>query len=284
MLTQQHQNALNKLSDFLNLRRHRLDKNLEGDVQLYGGLGGVILEGEPGIGKSEIVSRIIKQFNLKEGDISQTNADADNNVFYKVPANMDYEDKRNLLLKAFDEGAVVIIDEINSCPMMESLLNDLLMGKSPNGKRPDNPGFMIIGTQNPANEAGRSVASNALLRRTHPIQLPSYTKEEMKKILVHKGLGEFTSEKIIEEYTKAKEINPKLCFRDMLRETSRVIDLLKTKRAKIESKEVFNKKISNHILSRTFHVFLDACMDFYNQLNPQLEQLEEKRSKKKNLS
>ncbi|MCX7116945.1 MAG: hypothetical protein NTW94_03395 [Legionellales bacterium] len=45
-----------------------------------------------------------------------------------------------------DEGAVVVIDEINCAPMMEALLNALLMGKTPEGKRPTHTGFLVIGT------------------------------------------------------------------------------------------------------------------------------------------
>src|SRR3989338_5997055 len=83
--------------------------------------------------------------------------------FYRMPVNFSLEKKQELLLKAFREGAVVVIDEINSSPMMESLLNDLLMGKMPDdpsitiadGKRVNKPGFLVIGTQNPITMEGR---------------------------------------------------------------------------------------------------------------------------------
>ena len=71
-----------------------------------------------------------------------------------------------LLEKAFNEGAVVIIDEMNSSPMMEHTLNAMLMGFHPEThERPLKPGFMLLGTQNPISMAGRRATSTAL--QTH---------------------------------------------------------------------------------------------------------------------
>ena len=111
---------------------------------------------------------------------------------------MEADEKRKLLLKAFDEGSVVIIDEINSSPMMERLLNDLLMGKTPEGKEPNNPGFMVIGTQNPVTMAGRRAPSTALKRRLITTVLPDYPEEELIEVLVHKGLSPVHAKAMIE--------------------------------------------------------------------------------------
>ena len=136
--------------------------------QLYGGLGGIIIEGEPGIGKSELVTANLVAHGYKEGI-----------DFYRIPVSMQAEEKEKLLLKAFDEGAIVIMDEINSAPMMERLMNDLLMNKKPNGEPPKKPGFMIIGTQNPAPMGGRQTPSNAMKRRMITEYLPAYPDEEL---------------------------------------------------------------------------------------------------------
>lgn len=92
---------------------------------------------------------------------------------------------------------VVIIDEINSPPMMEGLLNSLLMGKRPlkegetaDQANPDKPGFFAIGTQNPPTMAGRKKPSTALARRMISAQLPEYTCQEMVTILMDKSLPE----------------------------------------------------------------------------------------------
>jgi hypothetical protein len=117
----------------------------------------------------------------------------------------------------------VIIDEINSSPMMERLLNDLLMGKTPEGKRPEKPGFMLIGTQNPVTMAGRREQSVALSRRLIKAVLPNYTAEEMTLILVNKGLTEDLSLRLIKLYeqnrreAQLKNRTPWPTFRDLLR-------------------------------------------------------------------
>ena len=141
------------------------------------GLGGLVLEGLPGIGKSDLLTHTLLALGYQEG-----------RDFYRVPASMQYEDKRALLLKAFHEGTIVVIDEINSSPMMERLLNGLLTGKGPNGEPAVNPGFMLLATQNPASMDGRNQASRALARRVTTITLPEYNQQEVQQILEEKGV------------------------------------------------------------------------------------------------
>ncbi|MCF6766708.1 AAA family ATPase, partial [Thiotrichales bacterium 19S3-7] len=164
------------INDLLDLR---LLKRTQKHLSDYSGLGGMVLEGEPGIGKSEIVIKTMLENGLKEGK-----------DFYKLPISMPLAEKQKLLLKAFNEGAIVMIDEINSAPMLEELLNALLMGKNLQGERAENPGFMVIGTQNPASLSGRRVASQALERRLIKVDLPPYTATEMQMILKASGFKE----------------------------------------------------------------------------------------------
>jgi MoxR-like ATPase len=119
-----------------------------------------------------------------------------------MPVSMGLDDKENLLIKAFNEGAVVMIDEINSSPMMERLLNDLLMGKNPRDttRAPEKPGFMIIGTQNPISMAGRRAASTALKRRLITTELPEYNTTEISEILLQKGVPEEDARLMIDVY------------------------------------------------------------------------------------
>lgn len=146
------------------------------DDFLCGGLGGLIIEAAPGQGKSEMVKNLL-------GNRGYGN-NRDKASFF-IPASWHEDRKRKTLLEAFDMGAVVILDEINSCPMMEDFLNDLLTGKHPTeGKRRAfEPGFLLIGTQNPASMGGRQRTSNALMRRVISHKLPDYTQDEMMTIL-----------------------------------------------------------------------------------------------------
>jgi len=133
-------------------------------------------------------------------------------------------EKKALLLKAFDEGAVVIIDEINSAPMMEQFLNSLLMGRNPeNGTRPKKPGFFVIGTQNPITMAGRRAPSTAFSRRLITYVLGPYPDNEMRHIFMRRGIPEQESHHLVDafknqsKFARVHQLKPPPTFRDLLR-------------------------------------------------------------------
>ncbi|QDQ40893.1 hypothetical protein E3226_011015 [Legionella geestiana] len=178
LVTRSREPLANLIDDLLNLREMGRAMNPETTPKdfLCGGLGGLIIEGAPGQGKSELVKNLLKARGYGNNP--------DKGATF-IAASMNEDKKRATLLEAFDRGAVVILDEINSCPMMEDFLNDLLMGKHPiESKRPAKvPGFLLIGTQNPASMGGRQRTSNAIMRRVISHNLPNYTLEEMMEIL-----------------------------------------------------------------------------------------------------
>jgi hypothetical protein len=225
LVTPSRQYIGHHLNDFLALRQFKRNHALN-EEQRYGGLGGLVIEGEPGIGKSELVITTLVAQGYHEMHAARHLPEK---PFYRMPVSMPMDEKKNLLLKAFHQGAVVIIDEINSAPMMERLLNDLLMGKTPDGKRPDKPGFLIIGTQNPITMDGRRAPSTALARRLMTVTLPAYTTEEMKAILGSKGLDQDTASLMVSAYelnvSKAhkKNLSPLPTFRDLLKLAEREI-------------------------------------------------------------
>ena len=209
-----------QLKDILDLREFRCSKNATHDSQRYGGLGGIVIEGEPGIGKSELVRAVLKAQGYKKVRPGQ---EVPEKPYYKLAMSMQTSEKEALLLKAFHEGAVVFIDELNSAPMMEKLMNDLLMGKAPGGVKPDKPGFLIISTQNPVTMAGRRKSSTALSRRTTTVTLPPYTSDEMEKILRKAGCGARAAKNLVAayEYNRAyaheHQLTPPPTFRDLLK-------------------------------------------------------------------
>ncbi len=189
----------------------------------------MVLTGEPGIGKSEMVIAILRQHGYKEAHFrlilkAQTSdTDLGNKIFYRMPVSLPLSVKQALLLKAFNEGTVVVVDELNSSPMMERWFNDLLMGKNPlNGNPPLHPGFMLIGTQNPANKAGRRRASTAFARRIIQETVPSYPHQEMCEILIKQGLNQKVAKQLVRtyednrEYAKHQHLEPEPTFRDLL--------------------------------------------------------------------
>ncbi|STX51862.1 AAA domain (dynein-related subfamily) [Legionella busanensis] len=221
LLTPSRRPAWQQLLDLLALRTYK--QQGINDVQKYGGLGGLILEGDPGTGKSELVIAALLSQGYQKVSIHDTTKPLSDNIFYHVPVSLSLEEKRACLLKAFNEGAVVVIDEINSSPMMERLINDLLMGFNEKKERPNKPGFLIIGTQNPVTMSGRRPASDALARRLIKCNILPYPDTEIEAILRTKNLDQHQVTELIGVYNtqvnKAMRENllPAPTFRNLLR-------------------------------------------------------------------
>jgi hypothetical protein len=184
---------LRDLDDLLAVRQFKISAST--DVQRYGGLGGLVIEGAPGEGKSHCVVAYLSHLKLEK--------DKD---FYIIPASMESSEKEKLLIKACKEGAIVVIDEINCTDRNERLINDLLMGKLPDGSRPDKPGFLLIATQNPISMPGRMAAGSALERRLLKRKLAEYSFVEMLSILItNVRLIEPWANKLITSYLSARK-------------------------------------------------------------------------------
>ncbi|OGT59023.1 MAG: hypothetical protein A3F43_06640 [Gammaproteobacteria bacterium RIFCSPHIGHO2_12_FULL_42_10] len=167
------------------------------NAQQYGGTGAIIFEGPSGIGKSELAIALLRAHGYEQQNWEQKTTKT--KPFYQLPATLSPQEQEVLLLRAFDEGACIIIDECNSVPLPEKLLNDLLRGKHPtrleNDGRPKKPGFLLIGTQNPASTfAGRRQPSAALARRALKVMVSAYTHSEHLEILNARGLNKSIAE------------------------------------------------------------------------------------------
>lgn len=203
VITPNMEPAISALLCHLALRKTRMDKHSKEPI----GLGGLILEGAPGIGKSELLIKTLVAKGLKE------KVD-----FIHIPVSMERNEKIKLLLMAFHEGLIVIIDEINSSPMLERLLNALLEGHDLEGNPPKNPGFLLLGTQNPITFCGRKETTLPLKHRLQHVILADYTAADMLKILREKyNLPQKIAVSMAREFKKQQTLNSKLCFRDVLR-------------------------------------------------------------------
>jgi hypothetical protein len=252
LVTESRKAISQQLDDLLALREFRCSAHATTSAQKYGGLGGLIIDGEAGIGKSELAMAGLFARGYQEVHLESTSAIPEK-PFYHMPVSMQLEDKIRLLLKAFNEGAVVLIDEINSSPMMERLLNSLLMGKTLDNKSPDKPGFCIIGTQNPPTLGGRFIPSNALSRRLINTGLPPYTTLEMQDILIEKKVDRDEAIAMVKAYeynrnrAEREILNPAPTFRDLLRFAQRVIQnrlqqFLGTKDEDVKEEEIKEDK------------------------------------------
>lgn len=176
----------------MNLALNIRQKQRSGDFPSKAvGLNGVLLEGDSGVGKSVLISAMLQHQGIKEKKFGDAAEDGDWN-YYKIDANLPLEKKKEIIIKAFEEGNVVWIDEINSCvdDGLEKILNAVLTGDHPEGKdvKDVKPGFMLISSVNSAGLEGRSLISPALRHRTTMPRVKSlkeYSAEDLTKIINH---------------------------------------------------------------------------------------------------
>ncbi|KTD47249.1 AAA domain (dynein-related subfamily) [Legionella rubrilucens] len=170
LMTKKRINPLRILNDAFNIREI---KNSVTGLQAVGTCG-LIFEAEAGEGKSRMAMEFLKSRNISPANPDGVNTK--DNYYYLTPTDPATMEKR--LVKAFHEGAVVVIDEMNSLPL-ERVLNALLSGVDLEGKPAANPGFFVIGTQNPIHYGKRQALSDALLNRFQKVNLKPYTKDDL---------------------------------------------------------------------------------------------------------
>lgn len=216
LVTPSRQKTYKLLNDFLTLRAFKQVTNELNETQLYGDLCSLTLESQPGLGKSQFIHALMQEHKIAEGDIHSNDPQA--NVYYFVPVTLSFEEKERLLRKAFNEGNIIMMDEINSSPMMERLVNSLLMGKTPEGNFPNKPGFLLLGTQNPISMGARQAQTEAQNKRMVKVELKDYPAQEMVEILKRQHqLPELHAKALVHAFReKQQQSTPPLTFRTLL--------------------------------------------------------------------
>lgn len=175
--TKKRKNPVRVLNNLMAVRERKIDN----PSLATAGSGGLILEGNPGEGKSLLAIQYLQAQGFVNGKhASREEARQPNKRYYHLHTTNPDEIKR-VLLKAFDEGAVVVIDEMNTLSL-EHTLNALLSGTTPEGKPATHAGFFIIATQNPIHFGKRHVLSDAMLNRFQKLDLKDYAKEDLQII------------------------------------------------------------------------------------------------------
>ena len=135
---------------------------------------GALAEGPSGIGKTSLflaLAEAMKLIPLTAQELKNSSEkDLSSCYIHFTPTGIRANNRR-LLSKAFDRGCKVILDELNLDPSLESLLNQLLTGKTPSGKLPTTRGFFVFSSQNPRHYHGNKAQSLALKNRFHALQL-----------------------------------------------------------------------------------------------------------------
>lgn len=200
-VVQSRQNSVRMFDQLMFAReRKQEDKDLADK-----GLSGIIITGEAGIGKSYLARKYLESRGFSDKEDAKKK-------FYHI-ATTKYEEVEKILLQAFHEGAVVIIDEINTMPL-EKLLNPLLSGVDLQGHSATKAGFTILGTQNPAiGYSHRIKFSDALKNRFQEYYLKDYKKEELNQLLEQKGLKKDSINDLLKEYQRDKmRVTPRELF------------------------------------------------------------------------
>lgn len=217
-VTSIHKRSAAVLKEEMQIRDLRF--NLQTSMEISVGTRGTLSEGIPGVGKSSIAINLLKKLGFEQAVFGSTpeeiKSDKAPKIFYHITAN-DPEIMQKMLIDAFHQGAVVIIDELNALPL-EGLLNALLMGYDPDGDPARREGFYVIGTQNPISLGGRSALSTALENRFRKLEMKDFTLNDVKNFLAEKfqeipeHIRTLFARKYIEERNKGQDYN----FRDLL--------------------------------------------------------------------
>ncbi len=163
-------------------------KQREGNLPVCG-TNGVLFEGASGVGKSALIKAYL---------------DAEGCKYHKIDSSMPYESQKQQLIRAYKEGAILWIDEIDTCINngIERLLTSALSGLDPEGsnqvsrtgsdsdlssqKTVTNAGFMLVASSNGITQTGRAVVGPAIRSRLdcpRPSDLQEYKENDIKKII-----------------------------------------------------------------------------------------------------
>ncbi len=157
--------TMNMLEMMHSLANAKRQKQLPPEAVIDLGLGGIILEGESNVGKTVFLNKIAAEWQKTH-----------HQAVYEISATT--LDKEAVLRQAFAEGALLIVNEINTMSLPNKLLNNYLMGKDEHGNPAKNPGFFLLASQNPASYQGRIEEDPALRRRLFKIQA-DWTPEQL---------------------------------------------------------------------------------------------------------
>lgn len=185
---------------------------------------GTLLEGGSGVGKTTLAIALLEQRGLMKksadellsasGDSSIGAVDWSVHFIQFTPSSNPAKD-REILLAAFDRGCKLVLDELNLDSTLEELLNQLLSGKTPEGKPPKQKGFYLIASQNESHHAGSQRSSSALKNRMTVIQAnlkPQDLEVSAKKALSSLSLTDSEktelAKKIVSDFVAVRKANP----------------------------------------------------------------------------
>jgi hypothetical protein len=220
--TYSRKEAVDLLEDILNVRSFQVKAN---NLKLgRAGLGGVLIEGEPGDGKSHFAEAYLKSKGFQKVALYDLKSEQREKIYCVISPSLPISAIKEYLIDALHAGAIIVFNEMNSCSLPEALLNNLLMGLDEEGNVARKPGCKLIATANPIYYEGRRASSLALKRRMMSCYFSPYTSDEMRIILSIRfnKVPLNVINRLIEDYMLARKyaishkLNPKPSFRRIL--------------------------------------------------------------------
>ena len=180
-------------------------REFKAKTKLLASLGtkGTYISGISGAGKSAIVVEYLNSLGYKKLKSTSENTPelkASGKYYYHLSATSP-DKLLSELNKMFHEGVFVLLDEINTLPI-EKQINTLLMNRDKYGKKPNQEGFYLFATGNPATYTNRKELSMAEKNRFVCTTLPDYTKDELAEIAMKKGVPPNSAYEIADKHTK----------------------------------------------------------------------------------
>ncbi len=237
-------NTCEIIDDFIALHEARFSQHGEmNEQQLFGGQSGLALEGEPGIGKSEMM--IAKLVSRGYREIHLPAAITGEKTFIRIPANMPKAEKDRAKSEATKNGVIMLFDEFNCAVEIDDPFVYSMNGKRLNGKRPDTPGAISFIMQNGRDLAGRASLSTELEEQLAKNYLAPYSCTELVMFLKWRGvdgtIAKVAAQAFIEhvEHAKKYQLKPVPSFRNFERHVETMLQIALT----VQQEDVPDRRI-----------------------------------------
>jgi len=157
---------------------------------------GLVIEGDPGLGKSLVIRALLNEYNIEYIDINAGSAEA-----------------RKQIREAFFNGKFIVLDEMDVDPEIEKLLGHYLTGERVPGPdpvaddpdRPIVPGFRCIASKNSTMLAGREPLSDAMQNRVKLEYFDDYIEEELQRFIMDKKID---AQAFVEAFIEMRRLDP----------------------------------------------------------------------------
>ncbi|OGT46680.1 MAG: hypothetical protein A3E82_01165 [Gammaproteobacteria bacterium RIFCSPHIGHO2_12_FULL_38_11] len=187
-----------QLLTLLAVRRFKRELPIDApDGARFGGVNGSVFIAAPGLGKSEFITKTLESEAYIDDLITPNTHDEievkrQGMVYHPFPPDANEDQMLFILDKAFHEGLILIVDEIDSCPL-EKYFNACLTGFDRFGNKAKKAGFTMLCTANGAHNKGRGLLTEPFLSRFLVMEFEEYSRDELIQILqakfVNQGFG-----------------------------------------------------------------------------------------------